>query len=96
MVGRFALSDFPVHLETVLPLFSEQQDICCLPHQQGDLSTVCQSWVGLDIILNALNILCVSQILRALTLFHQENVIVKLFERTGGFCQNMMHDRPKT
>ena len=32
------------------------------------------------------------QILRALTPFHQENVIVQLFVHIGGLCQNTMHD----
>ena len=74
MAGAFALRDIRVHLVTLLPLFSKQQEY--LPHQHDDLSTLFQSWVGLDPILYALNFLCVLQILRASTPFHQENIIV--------------------
>ena len=47
--------------------FPNRKNTCCLPHQQDDVSTVCQSWVGLDT-----NIPCVLQILSAVTPFHQE------------------------
>ena len=70
--------------------FPNSENICCLPHQQENFSIVCQSWVGFHTILYALNILCVLQILRALTPFHRENVIVQLIVRSGGLCQNMM------
>ena len=77
--------------------FPNSKDICCLPHQHDNLFTVCQSLVGLDTILYTLSIFFVFlQIQRALTPFHQENVIVQLFLHTGGLCQNTMHDGSKT
>ena len=72
--------------------FPNSKDICCLPHQHDNLFTVCQSLVGLDTILYTLSIFFVFlQIERALTPFHQENVIVQLFLHAGGLCQNTMH-----
>ena len=76
--------------------FPNSKNIFCLPHEQDDFSTVFKSWVGWDTILYALKILGVLQVLRALTPFHQENVIVQLFVHTGGLCQNAMHDGPKS
>ena len=76
--------------------FPNSKNIFCPSYEQDDLSTVFKSWVGLDIILHALKILGVLQVLRALTPFHQENVIVQLFLHTGGLCQNTMHDGSKT
>ena len=39
--------------------FPNSKNICFLPHQHDTFFTVCQSWVGLDIILCALNIVYV-------------------------------------
>ena len=81
MMGEYlmgAVSDLNIHcLTSVLGLrFPNSKNIFCPPHEQDDFSNVFKSYVGLYTILYALKILRVLQVLRALTPFHQENVIV--------------------